>query len=56
MFIYLLDLIIIIKKNNNSWGFILVINFILFVFLGRYGIKEFVLLDFVFFFESLLEK
>lgn len=34
----------------------MVINFILFVFLGKYVIKEFVLLDFVFFFESLLEK
>lgn len=55
MFIYLLDLIIIIKINN-SWWFFLVINFIFFVFLGRYGIKEFVLLDFVFFFESLIEK
>lgn len=34
----------------------MVINFILFVFLGKYVIKEFVLLDVVFFFESLLEK
>lgn len=56
MFTYLLDLTITIKKNNNSRGPISVINFILFVFLGRYGIKEFASPDFVPLLESSIEK